>query len=521
MAASLVAIGSTSRGRVKGSRINGLGQHAGAVDLVDVMPVAAEVNGGFARLGKSAGKGKGKGKGKGTRGGSGTGEGAGHCVDAPGAVTAKSADVEPAGQGACDRGSLQPTLEGAPSLLPLAPGVWRPALVPPEEAEGALYVTKRSWVSTVAAAVREGQRVLFGESFFVLLRVRKELRMLAGRDAGRKSGKGHVDAEREHTRAQRAQRRDEARRLLVPIDPDTGAIVAAGGPEQVGYLPVLYAGRCKDRSTALLRANDLFALNAAWQFFVNGVQYPFLPHPLHPFFGVYFTPSPVEHLQLVADWLDSRTEALQAEDARALDLGTGCGVIAFMMREKRPNLQIVASDMCPNAVFSVQNEIARWNASGIEVVQSNLFEAFSERDAFDAIVFNPPWIPRPPGEWERDSEVVIPAPNVVPGDVGAGNDYPEDLFARLFAEAPRFLKPGGKLLIVFSNYAERRGLVDQTPLQPFVENERGHGLTFRGVERRPVASKDRGKHRQTRRDKSWTLNLEQSVELWEFELLPV
>ena len=88
------------------------------------------------------------------------------------------------------------------------------------------------------------------------------------------------------------------------------------------------------------------------------------------------------------------------------------------------------------------------------------------------------------------------------------------------------LKPSGHLLILFSNYAKCRGLVERSPL----EKEAYEGLELRSVQRKVV--EDRKRHRQTRRDKAWvprkalgrSLNRdseafkeEHQVELWDFE----
>ena len=99
-----------------------------------------------------------------------------------------------------------------------------------------------------------------------------------------------------------------------------------------------------------------------------------------------------------------------------------------------PDLEIIASDLCPNAVFSVKAELQRWGVQRVRVVQSDLFTGLQEEGPFDLVVFNPPWVPRAP-EIRPDGA----------GDVVFGNDYPADLFDRLFTEVPAALQPGGHL----------------------------------------------------------------------------
>lgn len=60
------------------------------------------------------------------------------------------------------------------------------------------------------------------------------------------------------------------------------------------------------------------------------------------------------------------------------------------------------------------------------------------------------------------------------------------------------LAPQGHLIVLFSNYAKCRGLVERSPLERFAASE---GLELRSVQRRVV--EDRRRHRQTRRDKAW------------------
>jgi len=292
-----------------------------------------------------------------------------------------------------------------------------------------------------------------------------------------------------------------------------------GGPSHIGYLQLLYGSNTSDAALnaddLVFRATDLAAMNVAWQFFVNGVQYPFLEHKLHPFYGVYFTPTPIDHFLNLVGWLDEHPDLLAKPAARALDLGTGCGVVSFLLRAQRPGLDLVASDICPNAVFSTRCEVERWGARGIEVIQSDLFTNMEDGELFDAIVFNPPWMPqRDEASHEMAQSESGEGPCV--SGVRRGNDYPPDLFDRLFAEAPKHLRPGGRLLVLFSDYAERRKLVQTSPLRSFAENGNTAALRLEHVYRKRVVPTDRGQHRMTKRDKGWALQQDYHAELWDF-----
>ena len=174
--------------------------------------------------------------------------------------------------------------EGTPALPPLDSTIWKPVPVAEEEVGQALLVDGGGQdLRKVAEEVWAGRTARFTHKWTDLLEVRKALNAVA---TARLSSAGDTaDSHRERRRLLR----DCARRLFVEATVATGQLQAVGGPP-LGYLPLLYAGRSK----LVFRANDITALNVAWQFFLNGLDYSFLAKKLHPFFGVYFTLSPVE-----------------------------------------------------------------------------------------------------------------------------------------------------------------------------------------------------------------------------------
>ncbi|CAE8722266.1 unnamed protein product, partial [Polarella glacialis] len=232
--------------------------------------------------------------------------------------------------------TAETTAPRVPALPAIAPGVWKPIPVSEEEVSAAApqLVTRKSDPEEVAALVWSGGSALFVDRYRDLLEVRKALNAIAKRcEEDEAEGGGLEEAPKaEAHRARRKERRAAARRLFIRADASNGELQLVGAP-QLGYLPVFYSGQL------VLRANDVSALLVAWQFFVNGVQYDFLDHPLHPFFGVYFTPTPVEHFNLLQDWLALRPTALADTRSRVLDLGTGCGVVSFIVNRLRPSAE--------------------------------------------------------------------------------------------------------------------------------------------------------------------------------------
>ncbi|MGL4429414.1 MAG: peptide chain release factor N(5)-glutamine methyltransferase [Silvania sp.] len=82
---------------------------------------------------------------------------------------------------------------------------------------------------------------------------------------------------------------------------------------------------------------------------------------------------------------------LPASPARILDLGTGTGAIALALASERPDCQVTAVDVMPDAVALAQRNVDRLALPNITVVHSSWFSALADRQ-FETIVSNPPYI---------------------------------------------------------------------------------------------------------------------------------
>ncbi len=82
---------------------------------------------------------------------------------------------------------------------------------------------------------------------------------------------------------------------------------------------------------------------------------------------------------------------LPATPARILDLGTGTGAIALALASERPDCQVTAVDVMPDAVALAQRNIARLALPNVTVLHSSWFTALGDRQ-FETIVSNPPYI---------------------------------------------------------------------------------------------------------------------------------
>ncbi|WP_297548950.1 HemK2/MTQ2 family protein methyltransferase [Thermococcus sp.] len=136
---------------------------------------------------------------------------------------------------------------------------------------------------------------------------------------------------------------------------------------------------------------------------------------------------PAEDTFLLAETVEVRP------GERALDVGTGTGLIALLMAKKAR--YVLGVDINPKAV-----ELARKNArlNGIKNVEfkvSDLFERVG--DKFDVITFNAPYLPGRPEE-PIDFALV-------------GGERGREVIDRFIAEVPDYLSAEGRVYLVQSS----------------------------------------------------------------------
>ncbi len=168
-----------------------------------------------------------------------------------------------------------------------------------------------------------------------------------------------------------------------------------------------------------------------------------------PFYGRDFVVTPdtliprPETERLVEEALGVLKTHFSGKPAQILDLGTGSGCIAVSLTLEWPACKMTALDASAKAL-----KVARKNfkffglGQKIRSVESRFFKHFEGKKAlWDLVVSNPPYIPA--GLWTRLSREVKKEPKLALD----GGPKGLDALDVILEEAPRYLKPGGWLLL--------------------------------------------------------------------------
>ena len=133
-------------------------------------------------------------------------------------------------------------------------------------------------------------------------------------------------------------------------------------------------------------------------------------------------------------------ERLPAHAPRLLDMGTGSGAIAVAVAHTRPDADVTALDVSPDALAVAQANAAA-NGARVRFLASSWFDALAADATFDVIASNPPYIAA------GDTHLAQGDLRFEP--VGALTDHADGLSAlrTIVAGSPLHLVPGGWLLL--------------------------------------------------------------------------
>ncbi len=163
-----------------------------------------------------------------------------------------------------------------------------------------------------------------------------------------------------------------------------------------------------------------------WEFY--GLKFWVTPDVLIP------RPETELLVEIALGWLQTHPEK-----RRAADVGTGSGCIAVALTRQVPDLHMTAIDSSPATLkIATKNKQRHDVEARISCVQSDLLNAC--HGPFDLVCANLPYIP---------SETVdgLPVAAYEPRQALDGGPDGLDLIDRLLTDSPRWLAPGGLMLL--------------------------------------------------------------------------
>jgi release factor glutamine methyltransferase len=155
-------------------------------------------------------------------------------------------------------------------------------------------------------------------------------------------------------------------------------------------------------------------------------------------------------------------------EGRTLEVGTGSGWVAAQVAAETA-ASVVASDVNPGACRQARERAgalaseSESGSAGFEVVRADLLAPFAD-DAFETVLFNPPYLPTDPdNEWGDWMETAL-----------SGGESGRELIEPFLDDVSRVLAPGGEVLLLVSSltgydevlaYAADRGFDHEVAVQ--------------------------------------------------------
>jgi ribosomal protein L3 glutamine methyltransferase len=127
--------------------------------------------------------------------------------------------------------------------------------------------------------------------------------------------------------------------------------------------------------------------------------------------------------------------------ASALDMCTGSGCLAILLAHAYPAADVDAVDISSGALTVAQRNVAEYGlADRINLIRSDLFSNLPDK-SYDLVISNPPYVnalamDTLPPEYRKEPELAL-----------AGGEDGLDAVRTILKEAPRFLAPGGTLVV--------------------------------------------------------------------------
>ncbi len=141
---------------------------------------------------------------------------------------------------------------------------------------------------------------------------------------------------------------------------------------------------------------------------------------------------------------------LVQEDAKVLDIGTGCGILGILAAKKASI--VLAVDVNPYAISCAKENAKINHVQGkMAFVRGSLFTCLSDEAKFDVILFNAPYLPTEKQEAAEHAWLAYAWDGGVTG---------RKVIDRFIIESHRYLALNGQILLLQSTLAD----VDKTLL---------------------------------------------------------
>lgn len=173
------------------------------------------------------------------------------------------------------------------------------------------------------------------------------------------------------------------------------------------------------------------------------------------FFGMKFMVNPnvliprPETEELVQWVIDDIGDAINSENLRIFDIGTGSGCIAIGLAKAFPQAKVSAIDISEKAIQTA-SENAKKNNVEIEFIQADILQQDKLNGKFDVIISNPPYV--------RELEKEKMQRNVLEHEPATAlyvkNEDPLIFYRKITKLAKDFLAPKGKLYFEINQYLE-------------------------------------------------------------------
>ncbi|MFC4438741.1 MULTISPECIES: HemK2/MTQ2 family protein methyltransferase [Natrialbaceae] len=161
---------------------------------------------------------------------------------------------------------------------------------------------------------------------------------------------------------------------------------------------------------------------------------------------------PAEDSQLLAETVcgrlsgDERSET--GDERTVLEVGTGSGYVASRIAAET-GVRVITTDLNPHAVRQAREK-------GLETVRADLVSPFTD-EAFDAVAFNPPYLPTDPdNEWDDWMERAL-----------SGGEDGRAIIDPFLASVDRVLAPDGVVYLLVSSLTDVDAVVERAGEEGF------------------------------------------------------